>query len=82
MTSSRPIVPPAHRPLPRAPLRRSWGHSASRGTLLWTAGTISKSLSPGLTKRLFPAQINGSVVFAAARDHHHLEAVITIVWNH
>jgi len=21
-------------------------------------------------------------VFAAARDHHHLESVITIVWNH
>ncbi|MET4349518.1 transposase InsO family protein [Bradyrhizobium sp. RT9a] len=30
MSTSRTIVPPAHRPLPRASLRRSWGHSAPR----------------------------------------------------
>ena len=30
MITSRPIVPPAHRSLPRASLRRSWGHSAPR----------------------------------------------------
>lgn len=30
MITSRAIVPPAHRSLPRASLRRSWGHSAPR----------------------------------------------------
>jgi hypothetical protein len=30
MITSRPIVPAAHRSLPRASLRRSWGHSAPR----------------------------------------------------
>lgn len=30
VSTSRTIAPPAHRPLPRASLRRSWGHSAQR----------------------------------------------------
>jgi hypothetical protein len=33
-----------------------------------------------LTRRPFPAHINSSVVFVSS-DRHHLESVITIVWN-
>ena len=45
MITSRPIVPTAHRSLPRASLRRSWGAlRAAHGALPWTAGTISASL--------------------------------------
>lgn len=47
MTTARPIAPPAHRSLPRAPLRRSSGPlRAARGALPWTAGTISKPSRP------------------------------------
>ena len=87
------IVPPAHRTLPRAALRRSWGPlRATRGSLPWTAGTIS-TVPPVLTRRPFPGQ--HQIVSCVRRrvdaqqcqkihpehDHDHLETVITIAWN-
>jgi hypothetical protein len=77
MITSRPIVPTAHRSLPRASLRRSWGHSAPRTGP--SHGPPGRS-PPALTRRPFPAHLNPSVVFISS-DHDHLESVITIVWN-
>ena len=81
MTSSRPIVPPAHRSLPRAPLRRSWGTPRRARDPPVDRCDDLQTPSPRLTRTQFPAHINPSVVFASARDHHHLESVITIAWN-
>ena len=93
MSTSRPIAPPAHRPLPRAPLRRSWGHSAPRTGPPMDRRNDLQANPPALTKRQFPAHISPSVVFVSEltvvfvseliaitgiRDHHRLEHLIAI----
>lgn len=42
MITSRAIVPPAHRPLPRVAASLVGALRAAHGTLPWTAGKISK----------------------------------------
>lgn len=82
MTTARPIAPPAHRSLPRAPLRRSWGHSAPRAGP--SHGPPDRSPNPPVCldqEDHFQHTLNTSVVFASASDHHRLESVITIACN-
>ena len=76
----RPIAPTAHRSLPRASLRRSWGTPRrARGPPMDRRDDL-RTNPQALTRRPFQAHINPSVVFVSS-DHHHLESVITIGWN-